>query len=142
MGYVIAPEYISTRIARVPIGYRPASFIQKAGVAALNGPWEPIEKMKEEYDLRRRYFGKRLNEIEGIDCQMPEGAFYVFPNIRDVGMKSVNFSKTLLEKRKVWVTPGLMFGPSGEYHIRMPLIKPIETLETVADAIETHVKNI
>ena len=136
MGYVIADEPIASKLARIPVGYRPTSFIQNAGVAALKGPWEPVTEMLEEYDKRRRYMVSRLNEIDGIECQMPEGAFYVFPNHKAVGMRSEKFCEKLLREEKVLVYPGTTFGVSSDYHVRIPLVVPVETLEKAATAIE------
>ena len=78
----------------------------------------------------------RLNEIDGIECQMPEGAFYVFPNHKAVGMRSEKFCEKLLREEKVLVYPGTTFGVSSDYHVRIPLVVPVETLEKAATAIE------
>ena len=80
----------------------------------------------------------RLNEIEGISCHMPEGAFYLFPNIRGLGMGSEEFCESLLVEKKILARPGTAFGVSGEHHVRLPLIKPVEILGKIADAIEDH----
>ena len=69
---------------------------------------------------------------------MPEGAFYVFPNIKAIGQKSEKFCEGLLKEEKVLVFPGTTFGYSGEYHVRIPLIKPIEVMEKAYSAIESY----
>ena len=73
---------------------------------------------------------------------MPEGAFYLFPNIEDIGVKSEPFCESLLKETKLLVRPGTAFGKSGEYHMRIPLIKPINTLEEIAVKIEDHTQKM
>ena len=139
LGSIMADESIISLFRRIPTWSRPATFIQKAGVAALTGPWGPIKEFKREYQRRRDHFVKRLNEIEKIRCISPEGAFYVFPNFEATGKKSVEFCGGLIEEQKLMTTPGIAFGDTGEYHMRMPLVKPIEYLDQCATAIEDYV---
>ena len=141
MGYIMADKSICSKLANIPIDYRPANFIQKAGVAALKGPWTQVEEMAKEYDRRRLYLGQRLDAIDGIECKLPEGAFYLFPKIEGTGMTSVEFCENLLSEEKVYAYPGIAFGELGEYHIRISLIQPLENLVKVADAFENLVKN-
>ncbi len=142
LGYVLADKSIATRLQRIPVGYRTNTFVQTAAVEALKGPWEPVERMAEEYNRRRRFMVSRLNEIDGISCHMPEGAFYLFPNIGGLGVGSEEFCESLLVEKKILARPGTAFGISGEGHMRIPLIKPVETLGEIADAIKDHVKNL
>ena len=83
----------------------------------------------------------RLSEIDGISCHMPEGAFYLFPNIGSLGKGSEEFCESLLVEKKILARPGTAFGVSGEHHMRIPLIKPVETLGKIADSIEDHARN-
>ena len=84
----------------------------------------------------------RLEEIEGIKCHMPEGAFYLFPNLEGINVKSEPFCESLLKEKKLLVNPGTAFGKSGEYHIRIPMVRPINTLEEIAVKIEDHAKKM
>ena len=77
-----------------------------------------VKEMVEEYDRRRRLLVKGLNEIPGISCIMPKGAFYAFPNITGTKMKSKEFAEKLLHKAGVAVVPGTSFGESGEGYVR------------------------
>ena len=140
LGSIMADEPITSALRRIPIGGRPATFIQKAAVAALKGPWEPVEEFRREYKRRRDYLVKRLNEIEGVNCVSPEGAFYLFPNFEAIGQKSIEFCEGLLEEQKLATVPGIAFGTTGEYHIRIPLVKPIEYLAKCAEAMENYIK--
>lgn len=138
LGYVIADQSMSSHLSKIPVGYRPTAFVQQAGYQAVKGPWGPVEEMLEEYDRRRKHSVARLNEIDGIECQMPEGAFYVFPNVEAIEPKSEKFCEELLKEEKVLVLPGTTFGHSGESHIRIPLIQPVEVMEKAYSAIESY----
>jgi aminotransferase len=140
LGYVIADESLTSKIQKIPLGYRTNTFVQNAGVAALEGPWGPVEAMAEEYDRRRRFMVPRLSEIEGISCHYPEGAFYLFPNIGGLGMGSEDFCESLLKEKKILARPGTAFGVTGEHHMRIPLIKSVEVLEEIAQSIEDHAR--
>lgn len=142
LGYVIADKSITSRIQKIPLGYRTNTFVQMAGVAAMQGTWEPVKAMAEEYDRRRKFMVPRLSEIDGINCHNPEGAFYLFPNIGGLGMGSEEFCESLLKEKKILARPGTAFGATGEGHMRIPLIKPIEVLEEIAQSIEDHARKI
>ena len=83
----------------------------------------------------------RLDEINGINCHIPEGAFYLFPNIKDLKVGSERFCESLLKEKKILARPGTAFGETGEFHIRIPLIKPVEDLEKITEAIKDHSSN-
>jgi aminotransferase len=140
LGYFLADEAIAKRLQRIPIGPRTSTFTQVAGVTAMKGPRDSIERMTKEFDRRRRFMAPRLEEIKGISCHTPEGAFYLFPNIKGLGAKSEPFCESLLKEKKLMVRPGTAFGKSGEYHVRVPLIKPVNVLEEIAAKIEDHAK--
>ena len=94
----------------------PNSIAQKAALAALGGNQSEVERMRKEFEKRRNFLTKRLNEIKGIIFSEPEGAFYIFlshPQISD----SLNFAKELLEKEKLAVVPGIGFGKEGYLRI-------------------------
>jgi aspartate/methionine/tyrosine aminotransferase len=142
LGYLIADKNLTSRIRKIPLGFRTNTFVQIAGVAAIRGSWEPVKAMAEEYDRRRRFMVPRLSEIEGINCHNPEGAFYLFPNIRDLRMGSEEFCESLLKEKNILARPGTAFGATGEGHMRTPLIKPVEVLEEIAQSIEDHARKI
>jgi len=142
LGYILADEAITSRLQKIPLGYRTNTFTQIAGISAMKGPRDSVEKMIKEFDRRRHFMVPRLEEIEGIKCHMPEGAFYLFPNIEGLGMRSEPFCESLLNEKKLLVNPGTAFGKSCEYHIRVPMVKPIDTLEEIASKIEDHAKKL
>jgi aminotransferase len=142
LGYVFADKKIIERLQRIPIGYRTNTFVQTAAIEALRGPWDPIQNMIRKYDLRRKFMVPRLNKIDGLNCHMPEGAFYLFPNISGLGIGSEEFCESLLMEKKILARPGTAFGVSGEHHIRIPLIKPIDKLEKIADDIQDYTNEV
>ena len=96
-----------------------SSFIQKAGIAAIQGSQDAVNAMMQEYKERRDILVSGLNEIKNIECPNPGGAFYVFPNITRTGLNSEQFAQLLLEKGKVGVCAGSDFGKCGEGYIRL-----------------------
>ncbi|MDX1813461.1 MAG: aminotransferase class I/II-fold pyridoxal phosphate-dependent enzyme, partial [Candidatus Bathyarchaeia archaeon] len=118
--------------------------VQMAGIAALNGPQDHIKHMVEKLKRRRDYAWKRLNDIEGIGCAKPEGAFYVFPKIYDVGSKwktDLEFAVKLLKETGVLLVHGSGFDPVyGAGHVRGVFLPPIEMLEEAFTEIERFMK--
>jgi len=114
--------------------------IQKAGVAALNGPQDHITEMVEKLRKRRNYAWKRLNEIEGISCTKPKGAFYVFPRIHAIGQRwktDLEFVLDVLEKTGVLFVHGSGFCDTyGIGHVRGVFLPPIEVLENAFNMLE------
>jgi aspartate/methionine/tyrosine aminotransferase len=114
--------------------------VQKAGVAALQGPQQHIAEMVKKLRERRDYAWKRLNQIRGISCSKPEGAFYVFPRVEGVGSRwetDGDFARQLLEETGVLTVHGSGFDPVyGSKHIRAVILPPVKTLETAFDGLE------
>jgi aspartate/methionine/tyrosine aminotransferase len=114
--------------------------VQKAGVAALNGPQDHIKETVQKLKQRRDYALKRLNEIEGISCTKPEGAFYVFPRIHAVGSRwktDMEFALDLLRETGVLFVHGSGFDQTyGAGHVRGVILPPIEMLEQALDEVE------
>lgn len=118
--------------------------VQKAGVAALNGPQDHVKKTVEKLRQRRDFSWKRLNEIEGISCAKPEGAFYVFPKIHEIGSRwkvDSEFAIELLKETGVLFVHGSGFDPVyGSGHVRGVILPPIETLEQAFSEVERFMK--
>ncbi len=93
--------------------------VQWGGVAALNGSQECVEEMKRQYRRRREIIVGGLNDMKGVSCLMPKGAFYAFPNISKLGLSSREFAMRLLKEKHVVVVPGTGFGEGGEGFVRL-----------------------
>lgn len=117
-----------------------AAFTQLAAKEALEGPQTDIDNMVEEFRRRRDYIVERLNSIDGITCKKPEGAFYVFPNIRGTGMQSEALADYLLNEANVAVLDGKSFGEYGEGHIRLSYATSMENIEEALNRIEKALK--
>jgi aminotransferase len=142
-GYVIAGPELMRIISAVPTGIcsMPVAF-QKAGTAALKEGWDFVEEMRQSYKKRIDYIVPRLNEIEGITCPYPEGAFYVFSDISELGVPSMKFAMDFFQKEKVRCAPGIQYGATGEGHFRFALVRPVKDLAEVCDRLERYVKSL
>ena len=116
----------------------PTSIAQMAALEALNGPQDSVKQMVKAFDGRRKFIHKRLNEIDGISCVEPEGAFYAFPDISETGMKSMEFASKLLDEALVAVVPGIAFG--SDKHVRLSYATSIREIERGLDRIEKWLK--
>lgn len=119
--------------------------VQIAGAAALNGPQGFVKGIVEKLKQRRDYAYKRLNEIEGVSTTKPEGAFYIFPRIHDIGARWKNdmeFVIELLRETGVLIVNGSGFDSIyGKDHARIVFLPPIEELEKAFDAMEEFMRN-
>ena len=121
LGYAAAPVEFIKGLVRVHqyVNTCASSFVQDAGVVALREAEPDVQKMVKEYERRRDYAVAALNEMEGISCKMPEGAFYIFVNIKSLGKTSAEVADYLLDEAKVATVPGSAFGTEGEGYIRL-----------------------
>ena len=104
------------------------SFVQKAGVVALKEEKNEVTDMVKEYQRRRDYAVKAINEIDGLSCRCPKGAFYIFINIEKLGMTGQEFAPLLLENAKVALVPGDVFGTEGDHYVRMSFANSYENV--------------
>lgn len=120
IGYGVAEEETVKAMTRVLASSTSnvTAAVQLAAVEALRGSQTCVAEMNAEYLKRRDILVKGLNEIKGISCIVPEGAFYAFPNIKETGMTSQEAAIRLLEEAQVVTTPGSAFGPAGEGYLR------------------------
>jgi aspartate/methionine/tyrosine aminotransferase len=119
-----------------------ASITQWAGIEALRGPQDEIVKMVSAFKERRDYLVKALNNITGIHCLEPGGAFYVFPNISSFGLSAADFSRRLLEEAGVAAAPGTAFGNFGEGFVRLSYANSLENLKIAIDRLDKFCKGI
>ena len=112
---------------------------QEAAVEALERGARSVERMRDEYRLRRNFIVSSLSEA-GVPCHLPKGAFYVFPDIRVTGLSSKEFSLKLLERHKVAVVPGTAFGPSGEGYVRCSYATALDQIKIACERIAEFVR--
>lgn len=124
VGWLIAPADIAKAVANLQshMTSNVANISQRAAIAALTGPMEPVEAMRAAFDRRRKRTVELLNAIEGFTCPTPQGAFYAYPDVTGVLGKtirgrtphtSIELAELILEEAEVAVVPGEAFGPSG-----------------------------
>ncbi|OUQ51865.1 pyridoxal phosphate-dependent aminotransferase [Lachnoclostridium sp. An118] len=142
LGYMCAPRGIIAACVRVH-QYTitcASSFVQEAAVTALRDCSDDVEAMRQEYQRRKDYAVKALNEINGISCNDPQGAFYIFVNVKSLGMSSMEVAEYFLEEAKVAMVPGSAFGSEGEGYLRLSYACSYEDLQEairrIKDAVE------
>jgi aspartate aminotransferase len=114
------------------------TFAQYGAIAALQGPQDCIESMRQAFEQRRRVIVDRINAMPGLACVEPDGAFYVFVNISATGLSSLDFCNTLLDEKYVATIPGVAFGAEG--NIRVSYATDLDTIERGMDRLEAFVK--
>ncbi len=117
-------------------------FIQRAGIAAITGDQRPVKEMIAEYKARRDLLINGLNQISGISCHLPGGAFYAFPNISSFGMTSEAFADAMLDKAGVAILPGSNFGDQGEGFARICYASSRDNISTALDRIAQACKTL
>ena len=141
LGYALGPEPLieaMTKVHQYAIMSAPTTS-QYAAIAALKNGDQDVEDMRNSYDQRRRIMREGFLSM-GLECFEPLGAFYVFPSIRETGLKSEEFCEKLLYDQKVAVVPGTAFGEGGEGFIRCSYAYSIEEIKTALERIEMFVK--
>jgi len=144
LGYGIMPQELAQVVELLlthSVGST-AHFTQLAGVEALEGPQDQVARVVEEYQRRRDVLVEGLNAIQGIVCQRPQGAFYVFPNIRTFGLSSSAMADLLLDKAGVAVLPGSSFGEYGDGYLRLTYSNSIVNLQKAVQQIREALSQI
>lgn len=142
LGYGIMPRELADKVGLLlthSIGST-AQFTQFAGVEAVLGQQEQVDAVVAEYQRRRDLIVAGLNSTPGIHCQSPQGAFYVFPNIKETGLSSNELANLILEKAGVALLPGSSFGEYGEGYLRLAYANSIENIERGLEKIQAVLK--
>lgn len=119
-----------------------AGFTQEAAKAALEGPQDCVSEMAEAYKYRLEYFVNELNKIDGIECLMPKGSFYLFPSIKGTGLSDREFADRLLKEAGVACLAGSSFGKYGAGHLRLSAATSFENLQEAIVRIKDFVNKI
>ena len=144
LGFIAAPEALAEPLAQLitnSVSCVPP-FIQLAGAKGLLEDQSESRAMMDDFKRRRDIFISGLNEVEGISCQYPDGAFYAFPNVSRIPMSADDFADYLLEDVGVAALPGSAFGVHADQHLRMCFANSVENLERAVDRIADAVKRL
>lgn len=141
LGFGVLPQVLVEPVTRLIINSVSctSAFSQHAAKAALEGPWDPVERMVAEFHARRDLIVDGLNKISGISCQTPRGAFYVFPRITDLGLPASEVQERLMHEAGVAVLPGTAFGSYGEGYLRLSYANSADNLRAAVAAIDALV---
>ena len=138
MGYGVMPEWLVAAVNKLMVNSNSctASFTQRAGLAALNGPQDGVHRMVGEFRRRRDAFCHGLNEIPGFRCALPGGAFYAFPNVSGTGIPAKELTDFLLNEAGVACLDGGAFGEYGADYIRFSYANSLPNLLEAVDRIK------
>ena len=144
LGYVLGPKNLVNPILRYH-QYMITStntFAQWGAVTALREDQEPSRLMVREFQERRDYMHEAINQIPGIQCAKPDGAFYLFPSVKETGMDGFQMAEMLLEKAGVATVAGECFGKNGAGHIRISYSNSLENLKEAVKKIESVLSDV
>ena len=138
MGWSVWPEKLIPHVNKLIINSvscvnAPSQF---AGIAALDGSDEPIDNMMKEFDKRRKFIYAGLNNLPGIECSMPGGAFYAFPKVIGTGLNGSEFSKKCMHEAGVAIVPGTAFGKTSIDYVRFSFAASMENIEKALEKIK------
>ncbi len=144
LGYVAAPVEFIKAMVRVHqyINTCAPSFVQEAGITALEKAEPDVQEMVKEYQRRRDYAVSAINAIDGLSCKTPGGAFYIFVNIKALGKTSAEMADCLLETAKIAAVPGSAFGPQGEGYIRLSYACSYERIVEAMERLKAAVAQL
>jgi aspartate aminotransferase len=131
LGYGVMPLWLVDAVDKLMVNSNSctASFTQRAGLAALQGPQDAVDTMVAEFRRRRDAIVAGLNEIPGFRCAVPDGAFYVFPNVTGTGMASRELADLLLNDAGVACLSGTAFGSYGDGYLRFSYAASLQNIE-------------
>lgn len=144
LGYAAAPESLIAVLNKIHQHNTTCatSFVQKAAVTALQDEKEEVNDMVREYKRRRDYAVHAINDMKGISCRCPKGAFYIFINIKKLGKSSAELAEYLLSEAKLAFVPGDVFGPEGEGYLRMSFANSYENIVEGCDRLKKAIDSI
>jgi len=131
VGYAVAPKPIVDEMEKLMehMVSGVTAVAQRAALAAITGPQNCLDEMREAYRRRRQVVYEGLNAIDGVSCLMPESTFYAFPNVTRLGLSSWDLAKYLVKEHKVALVPGSIFGENGEGYLRLSFAAGTEALQ-------------
>jgi aspartate/methionine/tyrosine aminotransferase len=142
LGFGVFPEPLVEPVTRLMINSVSctSAFSQYAAIAALEGPWDDVDRMLAAFRERREVIVSGLNAVPGVSCVEPGGAFYAFPNISELGLSAADLADRLLDEAGVACLPGTSFGAYGENYLRFSYANSVENIRRALDAFTELVK--
>ena len=143
-GYGLMPKELAKWVAQLQTNSNSCvnAFVQRACIEAIKGPQDEVGRMVAEFKRRRDVIVDGLNDIPGFKCLRPKGAFYVFPNIKEFGIKSQAMEDFLMQEAGVAALTGTSFGKFGEGYIRFSYANSVENIEKALAKIREAVKKL
>ena len=143
MGWSIWPDRLYDKIRKLAVNCWSCvnAPSQYAGIAAIDGPQDEVEKMMRAFDRRRKIVVEGLNSLPGVSCITPKGAFYAFPNIKDTGWKAKPLASALLEDKGVALIGGPDFGILGEGYLRLSYANSEESILRAIDRMDDFLRS-
>ena len=141
LGFGVFPPALVEPVTRLAINSVSctSAFSQYAAIAALDGPQDAVRDMVGEFRRRRDVIVAGLNDIPGVSCAQPQGAFYAFPNITGTGLSAAQVQDRLLQEAGVAALSGTAFGPNGAGFLRFSYANSVENIQTALAAIKSAV---
>jgi aspartate/methionine/tyrosine aminotransferase len=143
LGYGIWPKPLVEHVRKlITVDHSCVNGIaQMAALAAMTGPMDEVERMRQTFAKRREVVVAGLNRLPGFSCRMPGGAFYAFPNIKGTGSKSRDLTRRLLDEAHVALVPGDSFGENGEGYLRLSYAASLEEIEEALARMDRMLRN-
>jgi aspartate/methionine/tyrosine aminotransferase len=144
LGYGVMPEALAEEVAKLQVNSNSctSSATQQAGLAALGGPQDAVGEMLAEFRARRDQIVDGLNQLPGVECITPQGAFYAFPRITGTGYSADELADLLLEEAGVACLSGTAFGPHGEGHLRLSYANSRENIGRALDRMNEFLSRV
>jgi aspartate aminotransferase len=139
LGFSVWPKVLVEPVIRLAVNCHSCvnAPTQYAGIAALDGPQDAVHEMVKAFDKRRKVIVPALNQLPGVTCIEPGGAFYAFPNITGTGMSAKELQNAMLEKAGVATVAGTSFGIHGEGYIRFSYANSVENIKAAIERVGT-----
>jgi len=139
LGFSVWPKALVEPVVRLAVNCHSCvnAPTQFAGIAALDGPQDAVHEMVKAFDERRKVIVPALNQLPGVTCIEPGGAFYAFPNITGTGMSAKELQNAMLEKAGVATVAGTSFGIHGEGYIRFSYANSVENIKAAIERVGT-----
>ncbi len=138
LGWSFWPEHLVEHVNKLVINSVSCvnAAAQFAGIAALDGPDDSIIEMMRKFSIRRKLIHEGLNSLPGVECSLPGGAFYAFPNVKGTGMSGSDFAKKCMHEAGVAIVPGTAFGQTCKDYVRFSFAASSDNISQALDKIK------